>query len=302
MKTLQLSVFLFMAYLLGAPLQAATASELASEFQTILDTQAFAHEGQGVNYLKLADNITGLKAHVDKYAKLSIAGMGDNDKKAAYFNLYNAATLYAITKNLGGKLGSKKGAARQNAYVSWAKNTKMLGGLFGAVKPWTTSVKLAGVKLTIDQIEHGLLRKDAKKAPHKKAWDALVVDKLDARLHVAVNCGAKDCPPISKKAYTKGNIDSILNSSMTSFLRNKFSIKNGQMHGSSIVFSWYLADFVTAAGGADKVGLHLSKYLEPVVKSPKAKALVDFFKANPTIITAKYKHSYNWLVNDRHNY
>ncbi len=277
---------------------AATVDELAAEFQTILDKQAFAHAGPGVDYLKLADNIAGLKAHVGKYNSLSVtAATTENQRKAAYYNLYNAATLHAIAKNLASSLGSKKDAARTKAYKSWAKGTKMTS-VFGGVKPWLSKVKLAGATLTIDQIEHALLRRKADKISDKKVFKKLAVASLDARLHAAVNCGAIDCPPVNKKAYTASNIEGLLKANMTNFLISKFAIKGSKMHGSSIVFGWYLADFVEAAGAANKVGPYLNTFLD----AKKHKTIVDFFNANPTITTAKYKHSYNWLVNDRNNY
>ena len=320
MKPMQFPVFyLFLALVyLGSytPVQAASLNDLRSEFQDILNKDAFAHKGPGVDYLKLAAKVDDLKKHVDKYNSLKITKTtSDAEKKAAYFNLYNAATLLTITKNLAAKLGSKKGSARQKAYERWASKAKM-NGLFG-VKPWKTAVKLAGVSLTIDEIEHGLLRRDAKRAAHKKSWDPLVVKSLDARLHAAVNCGAIDCPPINKTAYSARTLDSALNKNMTKFLMNKFYLAKGFMFGSSIVFEWYLNDFVAAAGGKAKVGAYLSGFLTPRMEDLKKKdkrsnseerllknlvVITDFFAANPTITSSKYKHSYNWLVNDRTNF
>jgi hypothetical protein len=296
--------------LFASPAMSATPAELSTEFQGILDKHVFAHKGEGVDYRNLAQNVSTLEKHVARYNTLKAKDLSSPElKKSTYFNLYNAGTLLAITQHLVKAGGGKAGPAGEKAYKKWAKKTYMIA-TFGSVKPWESKVSIAGVKLKLDHIEHGLLRRDDKKVTPKAAWKPLLVKSLDARLHAAVNCGAIDCPPIAKEAFTSANVESLLQKNMTSFLINKFSLRGGKMKGSSIVFDWYLADFVKAAGGADKVGPYLAKFLpvreadpdKPNRQKTKAEKLAEFFNANTTITSGKYSHSYRWLVNDRSNY
>ena len=101
---------------------AATPAELSSEFQKILDEQVFAHKGEGVDYRRLALNISTLESHVKKYNTVKAADLSSSAiKKATYFNLYNAGTLLAITKHLVKAGGGKAGPAGEKPIRSGQK-------------------------------------------------------------------------------------------------------------------------------------------------------------------------------------
>ena len=63
---------------------------------------------------------------------------------------------------------------------------------------------VGGYQFSLDDIEHGILRKNVR-APYKpwgqfSSWDKrkqFLVEKVDYRIHFALNCGAKSCPPIA---------------------------------------------------------------------------------------------------------
>ncbi|MBB3696738.1 DUF547 domain-containing protein [Flammeovirga yaeyamensis] len=65
-------------------------------------------------------------------------------------------------------------------------------------------IEIANHKFSLDDIEHGILRKLNFKyglgyVPllfADKVIKELAVEKLDYRIHFALNCGAKSCPPI----------------------------------------------------------------------------------------------------------
>eukprot|EP00966_Prymnesium_polylepis_P276217 6381421-Prymnesium_polylepis.1 len=73
--------------------------------------------------------------------------------------------------------------------------------------------KLAGLRFSLDDIEHGILRCNtpppgADAPPFSAADDArapLALQQLDPRVHFALNCGARSCPPI--KVFSAGRID-----------------------------------------------------------------------------------------------
>lgn len=74
-------------------------------------------------------------------------------------------------------------------------------------------VTVAGEELSLDDIEHGILRRSFSKfalgylrSPFRSDFcDRHELDARDPRIHFAVNCGAESCPPIA--AYTAGEVD-----------------------------------------------------------------------------------------------
>ena len=92
--------------------------------------------------------------------------------KAYWINAYNAYTIKLIVDN-----------------YPVSSITDLHGG-----KPWDVSwITLGGSTYSLNNIEHDILR---------PIWK-------DARIHFAVNCAAKSCPPIANKAYTVGNLSLI---------------------------------------------------------------------------------------------
>lgn len=111
-------------------------------------------------------------------------------------------------------------------------------------------VTIAGKKLSLDDIEHGILRKGRfKYSPGffpnpflSKEIKHLSVSKIDCRIHFALNCGAKSCPPIA--FYSAGKIDPQLETATLSFLENETTIdENKKTILVSRLFLWYIRDF-----------------------------------------------------------
>lgn len=114
----------------------------------------------------------------------------------------------------------------------------------------TKIISIANLKLSLDDIEHGILRKYRWKLSFgylpnifaTKVIKSLAVKKLDYRIHFALNCGAKSCPPIA--FYTLENLDKQLNDAMYSFLFSETIIdeKNKKIITSRLLH-WYQGDF-----------------------------------------------------------
>lgn len=126
-------------------------------------------------------------------------------------------------------------------------------------------IDIASQKMSLDHIEHGILRKYRIKkslgylpnlfAPGWiKDW---AVDKLDYRVHFALNCGAASCPPIA--FYNDTLIDAQLEMATLSFLESETKIdhKNKMLHLSQL-FKWYMGDF----GGQSGSRRIIFKYLK----------------------------------------
>lgn len=70
----------------------------------------------------------------------------------------------------------------------------------------------------------------------------LAVAKIDYRIHFALNCSAKTCPPIAFYSYK--NIDSQLNVAAKSFLSGDTEIDDVKKEvRATKMMSWFIGDF-----------------------------------------------------------
>lgn len=123
------------------------------------------------------------------------------------------------------------------------------------------SIPIAGHFFSLDDIEHGILRKFRCKyslgyLPQffpSKLIKRLAVSKIDYRIHFTLNCGAKSCPPIAFYEYEK--LEPQLEVATNSFLRSEIVIDtmNKIVHTSKIL-QWFKGDF----GGKKGIRLLLS--------------------------------------------
>ena len=109
---------------------------------------------------------------------------------------------------------------------------------------------IAGVALSLDDIEHGILRK------HRYKWSLgylpdpfasrtirhWAVSERDYRIHFALNCGAKSCPPIA--FYDADKIDAQLDLATLSFLEGETEVfpEKKEIHTTRL-FQWFKGDF-----------------------------------------------------------
>ncbi|MCC5924494.1 MAG: DUF547 domain-containing protein [Crocinitomicaceae bacterium] len=127
------------------------------------------------------------------------------------------------------------------------------------------SVPIAGRLISFDWIEHGILRRSKVKLSMgylnkifvSRIERALSVEELDYRIHFALNCGAKACPPIA--AYELETIDELLDIATKSFVSSQ-SVFNEQENSvtTTMLFSWFRADF----GGMNGIKRILAENLD----------------------------------------
>lgn len=124
-------------------------------------------------------------------------------------------------------------------------------------------ITIAGNKLSLDDIEHGIIRRSKNKYSMGYLGKFSVgefekkfrLEKTDYRIHFALNCGAKSCPPVA--LYVPERIDDQLDKSTTAYLKanTKFDKKADEIAVPKLC-SWFKADF----GGEDGVIDMLHKY------------------------------------------
>jgi hypothetical protein len=198
----------------------------------------------------------GLKSEeqkLDKYLALLDAAdpetLSTEEQFALYANAYNAYTIKLIVENYP------------------VKSIKDLGSLLKT--PWKKEiVKLGGQVYTLDNIEHDILRPQFQ----------------DPRIHFAINCAAKDCPPLYPEAFWADRLDDQLERNTRAFLNNpeKTYLKGNTLYVTSI-FKWFKEDFEN-----DPLSFVL-KYVEGDFKKE--------LEAKKDDIKVKYL-SYDWSLNE----
>lgn len=161
-----------------------------------------------VNYKGLKSNSAKLNQYLDKLKNNPVQNEWSDAKKLAYWiNAYNAFTIKRILDN-------------------YPLNSIM--NLDGG-KTWDVKwIKLGDKTYSLNMIEHEIIRPQFN----------------DARIHFAVNCAAKSCPPLFNKAYTEENVDRYLEQRTTVFINNlNYNTINTHSLKLSRIFDWYGEDF-----------------------------------------------------------
>ncbi len=184
------------------------------QFDTLL--KKYVDEEGLVNYKGLSKERSKLKAYLSILENNAPAKTWTENEKLAYWiNAYNAYTLDLILEYYPVKSIKDIGAAIKIPFV----NT-----------PWDIKfIKIAGEEYDLNNIEHGIIRKE---------FD-------EPRIHFALVCAAVSCPKLQSEAYSPEKLDAQLTRAATEFLANKKKndIKGPNEATLSKLFSWYGGDF-----------------------------------------------------------
>lgn len=194
--------------------------------------QRFVRDG-AVDYAGLS--AAGPRAELQAYlAQLSslegMSGWSRAEQTAFWINAYNAWTLELMLRN-------PEVASIRDITWFWSSPWKIALAPFPGLGKGT---------LTLDDIEHGILRKELP----------------DPRLHMALVCASKSCPPLRSEAYVASRLDAQLDDQARTFLgdptKNQVDLAGGALKLSRI-FEWYGGDFEVAGG----VAAWVARYLPP---------------------------------------
>ena len=140
------------------------------------------------------------------------------DESLAYWiNAYNAFTIKLICMHY--PLKSIKDIKSGIPFVS---------------DTWTIKfIKIEGKMYNLNDIEHGIIRPKYN----------------DPRIHFAVNCASKGCPPLLNEAFTGEKLQTQLDSQAKAFINdgNRNKIKSATKADMSKIFTWFSGDFKKAA-------------------------------------------------------
>jgi hypothetical protein len=171
----------------------------------------------------------GLAADLADLDDGALAAELDTDRARVAFwtNVYNAVTQRALAADPG------RYERRQQFFTA-------------------DLVAVAGRPLSLDDIEHGILRRSHHKLtlgylrvprPFRSAFtDRHAPDERDPRVHFALNCGAASCPPVA--AYTREAVDEQLDLTTRGYLDEHVEYDPGE--GTvwvPRVMLWFRGDF-----------------------------------------------------------
>ncbi|MEL6317313.1 MAG: DUF547 domain-containing protein, partial [Pseudomonadota bacterium] len=254
---------------LAAPARAAPSARLLDDRWTrhgdASETDAAAWSGFLGRYRVLGEDgiarlrfgaVTGedkraLDAQIGRWAAIDPTSLTRDATFAYWANYYNALTVRMVLE------------------VYPVRSIRDIGGSLFNPGPWREKVTvIAGVSLSLDDIEHGIMRPVFG----------------DARVHYAVNCAALGCPNLPDRAFAAADLDARLDGAARAFVNHPRGarVEDGRLTVSSI-YHWFEEDF----GGDDRgVVAHLKRYAE----APLDSALEG--------VARVADHDYDWALND----
>lgn len=235
-----------------------------AEYDRILKTYVISGR---VDYAGLTTHHADLRNYLDALGTVSEAtfrAWTKEQQMTFLFNLYNGTTLSLVVQH-------------GNRPIQQIEE--------GGKGPWDQPVvPLFSKHITLNELEHEILRKQY----------------AEPRLHMALVCAAKGCPPLRNEAYSAEGLEEQLNEQSRAMLADplKFRIdKEEKIIYLSPIFKWYGRDFVDLYGHDDRFkGL-----------SPKERATVAFCfnylpgDAQAELLAHPYKVrflGYDWSLND----
>ena len=252
----------------------------------------------GVDYASLSRERAALQGFIAAYDRLDLQPLSDAEKTAALINLYNATMMENILRYAE----SRKIDPATQAFTRLRVDKIEVPG--GNIWNGDYKVRIGGIPVHLDDIEHGLIRGQASGTP----LAALKVRTLDARIHAAVNCAALSCPPVRREAYTAANLDRLLTENMVQWVNDnrQFRKRDDGLRANSIVF-WYYGDFEQAGrkAGLKGAGSWLAGFLKKTKDLDwKRRHLQEHLNNRnkaALYLDSDFKFHYEWLINDTRN-
>jgi Protein of unknown function, DUF547 len=231
-----------------------------ADYGTVLRT--YVNADGLVDYPALQANPQVLKDFIVQLGSVSpdtYVAWSKNEKIAFLINAYNAITLESIVNQ-----NPLKGSIKDIFGVwNFRKHTVM------------------GRSLTLDNIEHDILRKDFQ----------------EPRIHAALVCAAISCPPLRQEPYTGENLDKQLDDQVRKWLSSQgLRIDRTQNRVSvSSIFKWFGEDWQKTYAANDKF-----------VGNEKERAVLNFISNYVSPEDKNYLEqgdykleylNYDWLLN-----
>ncbi len=188
------------------------------------DTILYKYTENGlVEYSSLKNDSSELDAYLAMLTRNSASdyeSWSREERMAFWINAYNAVTIHGILLNYPIQPGGF--FARRRFPQSSIRQIKDF---------WDTEfIELAGRPVTLDEIEHEMLRKEFR----------------DPRIHFSIVCASAGCPVLSGSAYTAEGLNEQLSRDAIRFLADPKKVlldRENNVLNVSEIFKWYKDDF-----------------------------------------------------------
>lgn len=193
---------------------------------------------------------------------------GDDSRTAFWINIYNVLAIHGVLA------------------LDIRESVMEIPSFFG-----TVAYEIGGFVLTLDEIENGVLRRNA---PHPatgahpfRAEDpriALCPSKVDPRIHAALVCASTSCPPVA--FYDAAKLDMQLNLAASGYVAADVHVdETKRVVRLPITFRYYQSDF----GGPGGIKTFLLRHS----KAEQRESLREAFERD---FQVDY-HRYDWSLN-----
>jgi hypothetical protein len=212
MKTMRL-LFCFTLSIAAATTAFGQKSDWVSSYNTLLGK--YVTSG-GVKYAEWKANAADMQAIqgvVDGIAKENVSGMGKQQQLAFYLNAYNAWILHEA-------LGKYPTSSVKDTFFSFFTSKR---------------ITVAGQQTSFKALEDNVIRKLG-----------------EPRVHFALNCASRSCPPLNRTAFSADKLDGQFEALAKGYVNSERGVKFNAATKSaelSKIFDWYKDDF-KADGGA----------------------------------------------------
>ncbi len=178
-----------------------------------------------------AGDMRALDAVVAGLAGLKVSSLAKATQFATWANLYNAITIQVVLARYP------------------VKSIRDIKPSLLAMGPWKEPrVRVEGKQLSLDDIEHNILRKQ---------W-------RDPRVHYAVNCASIGCPNLGRRGWRAETLDADLDAAARAFVNSPRGVRvvGPQKLRVSSIYQWFKVDF-----GNNEAGIltHLRRYAAPTL-------------------------------------
>ena len=188
-----------------------------------------------VDYQAIKDKVIILDKYLDYLSQnVPKSSASKNEKLAFWINAYNANTIKLLVDNYP---------------------VESIMDLYGGKVFDNKWLSIGDEKLSLNDIENNKIRAKFN----------------EPRIHFAVNCAAKSCPPILNRAWTADNIQAYLEVRAKTFINNsaynKLSVESVQI---SKIFEWYAKDF------PEDIVSYLNKYSNTQIDADAQVSYIEY--------------------------
>ena len=189
-----------------------------------------------------------LDGYLDDLQAVDPRTLSRDEQLAYWINFYNALTAQVVVDEYP---------------VSSIRKIRFLTSPFG---PWDKNlVSVQGKKLSLNDIEHGILR---------PIWK-------DPRIHFAVNCASIGCPNLVGEAFTAENSDDLMDEAASDFINHSRGVEiQGDTLVLSSIFDWYGGDF---GNNETEIVAYIAQYFDGDTSQLNA--------------LSKFEYQYDWDLN-----